>query len=449
MDAFRIVGGHPLRGTVRVSGSKNAALPILFSSLLGGRFTLSNVPCLRDVRTTLDLLGRLGVRINPVQSTPCPESDRLSASPGEKSGLKFSSPSSTWSESLEMQDDGGPVYEAPYDLVRTMRASVLCLGPLLARKKRARVSLPGGCLIGARPIDMHLKAFEKMGATITIHHGYIDAETDGLEGCEISLPYPTVTGTENIMMAAVLAKGSTTIVNAAEEPEISDLANFLIKRGARISGAGTSRIRIDGISELHDTTYAIMFDRIEAGTFLVGAALLGENVTIVGVDPSPISSILDVLVAMGGEPVISENSICLGAIKNPRGTSIRTLPYPGFPTDMQAQILPLMAVSEGPSSVIETVFENRFTHVMEMNRMGADIEIHGSQAFIRGNNKLEGATVMASDLRASAGLVLAGLIAEGETEIKRVYHIDRGYEAIEKKLEALGARIKRVQEDLP
>jgi UDP-N-acetylglucosamine 1-carboxyvinyltransferase len=296
---------------------------------------------------------------------------------------------------------------------------------------------------------MHLKAFEKMGARITIHHGYIDAETEGLEGCEISLPYPTVTGTENILMAAVLARGITTIVNAAEEPEVKDLANFLVKRGAKISGAGTSVIRIEGVTELHDATYSIMFDRIEAGTFLIGAALLGETVNIDGVDPSPIASILDVLVAMGGEPVISEHSICMGAIRTPRGTSVRTLPYPGFPTDMQAQILPLMAISHGPSSVLETVFENRFTHVMEMNRMGADIEIHGSQAIVRGNNRLEGATVMASDLRASAGLVLAGLIAEGETEIKRVYHIDRGYEAIEKKLETLGARIKRVQEGLP
>jgi len=449
LDAFRIVGGHPLRGTVKISGSKNAALPILFSSLLGGRFTVSNVPCLRDVRTTIDLLERLGIRISASQSHPCVAVGNPDPSfPTDPKDESSKSPS-LWSETFEMKDEGGPVYEAPYDLVRTMRASVLCLGPLLAKKKRARVSLPGGCLIGARPIDMHLKAFEKMGATITIHHGYIDAETDGLEGCEISLPYPTVTGTENILMAAVLAKGTTTIVNAAEEPEITDLANFLTQRGAVISGAGTSTIRIEGVSGLHDTNYSIMFDRIEAGTFLVGAALLGEEVNIVGVEASRISSILDVLVAMGGEPVISENSIAMSAIRNPRGTSIRTLPYPGFPTDMQAQILPLMAVSEGPSSVIETVFENRFTHVMEMNRMGAEIEIHGSQAIVHGSNRLEGATVMASDLRASAGLVLAGLIAEGETEIKRVYHIDRGYESIEKKLETLGARIKRVQEDLP
>lgn len=449
MDSFRIVGGQPLRGLVRISGSKNAALPILFSSLLGGRFTVGNVPCLRDVRTTIDLLGRLGVRILPTQVQVC----LGSSAPGFPPVLDVSSePQETgasWNGTYEMIDEGSPVYEAPYDLVRTMRASVLCLGPLLARKKRARVSLPGGCLIGARPIDMHLKAFEKMGARITIHHGYIDAETDGLEGAEISLPYPTVTGTENIMMAAVLAKGTTTIINAAEEPEIDDLARFLAKRGAIISGAGSSTIRIEGVSDLHDTTYEIMFDRIEAGTFLVGAALLGEKVEISGIDPSKMSSILDVIVAMGGEPVLTDHSITMQAISRPRGASIRTLPYPGFPTDMQAQILPLMAISDGSSSVIETVFENRFTHVMEMNRMGADIEIHGSQAVVRGNNRLEGATVMASDLRASAGLVLAGLIAEGETEIKRVYHIDRGYESIEKKLESLGARIKRVQEDLP
>ena len=429
MDAFRIVGGHPLRGTVRISGSKNAALPILFSSLLGGEFTLRNVPCLRDIRTTLSLLRQLGIHMEqlepPVPSLP------------------------EWTGTFAISDRETPDYEAPYDLVRTMRASVLCLGPLLARKRRARVSLPGGCLIGARPIDMHLKAFEKMGARITIHHGYIDAETDGLVGAEIALPYPTVTGTENILMAAVLASGTTTISNAAEEPEVADLAHFLMARGARISGAGSSTIRIEGVEALRETAYTIMFDRIEAGTFLVGAALLGDSVRIEGVDPAPLTSILDVLVAMGAEPRIGEGAITLGAIRKPVGTTVRTLPYPGFPTDMQAQILPLMATASGSSSMIETVFENRFTHVMEMNRMGAEIEIHGSQALVRGGSRLEGAIVMASDLRASAGLVLAGLVAEGETEIKRVYHIDRGYESIERKLELLGARIKRVQEDQP
>jgi len=429
LDAFRIVGGHPLRGTVRISGSKNAALPILFSSLLGGEFTLRNVPCLRDIRTTLSLLRQLGIHTEqlepPVPSLP------------------------EWTGTFAISDRETPDYEAPYDLVRTMRASVLCLGPLLARKRRARVSLPGGCLIGARPIDMHLKAFEKMGARITIHHGYIDAETDGLVGAEIALPYPTVTGTENILMAAVLASGTTTISNAAEEPEVADLAHFLMARGARISGAGSSTIRIEGVEALRETAYTIMFDRIEAGTFLVGAALLGDSVRIEGVDPAPLTSILDVLVAMGAEPRIGEEAITLGAIRKPVGTTVRTLPYPGFPTDMQAQILPLMATASGSSSMIETVFENRFTHVMEMNRMGAEIEIHGSQALVRGGSRLEGAIVMASDLRASAGLVLAGLVAEGETEIKRVYHIDRGYESIERKLELLGARIKRVQEDQP
>jgi UDP-N-acetylglucosamine 1-carboxyvinyltransferase len=436
LDAFRIVGGHPLRGTVRISGSKNAALPILFSSLLGGSFSLSNVPCLRDVKTTLLLLEQLGLKIS-VRPEPLAESK----------GFDHNEP--IWSDLLEISEGSTTPFEAPYDLVRTMRASVLCLGPLLARRKKARVSLPGGCLIGARPIDMHLKAFERMGARITIHHGYIDAETDGLEGSDISLPYPTVTGTENIMMAAVLARGITTITNAAEEPEIIDLANFLVARGARIAGAGTSTIRIVGVERLDPVHYSVMFDRIEAGTFLVAAALLGEEVTIREVESSPLSSILDVLKAMGAEAEIRPGSITLGAIRRPRGLSLRTLPYPGFPTDMQAQILPLMAIAEGPSSVVETVFENRFTHVMEMNRMGANIEIHGSQAMVRGGSRLEGAAVMASDLRASAGLVLAGLIAEGETEVRRVYHIDRGYEAIEKKLEALGARIKRIQEDSP
>lgn len=436
MDAFRIVGGHPLRGSVRISGSKNAALPILFSSLLGGSFSLSNIPCLRDVKTTLLLLEQLGIRISVAEETP---------------GLRDPSPGSdsSWSDRLEISEGETSSFEAPYDLVRTMRASVLCLGPLLARRKKARVSLPGGCLIGARPIDMHLKAFERMGATITIHHGYIDAETDGLEGCEISLPYPTVTGTENIMMAAVLAKGKTTLTNAAEEPEIVDLADFLVARGARITGAGSSTIRIEGVDRLDPVHFSVMFDRIEAGTFLVGAALLGDEVTIREVNPAPLSSILDVLMAMGAEAESRPGQITMSAIRNPRGVSIRTLPYPGFPTDMQAQILPLMAIAKGPSTVVETVFENRFTHVMEMNRMGANIEIHGSQAMVRGGSRLEGAAVMASDLRASAGLVLAGLIAEGETEVRRVYHIDRGYEAIEKKLEALGARIKRIQEELP
>ncbi len=436
MDAFRIVGGHPLRGSVRISGSKNAALPILFSSLLGGSFSLSNIPCLRDVKTTLLLLEQLGIRISVAEETP---------------GLRDPSPGSdsSWSDRLEISEGETSSFEAPYDLVRTMRASVLCLGPLLARRKKARVSLPGGCLIGARPIDMHLKAFERMGATITIHHGYIDAETDGLEGCEISLPYPTVTGTENIMMAAVLAKGKTTVTNAAEEPEIVDLADFLVARGARITGAGSSTIRIEGVDRLDPVHFSVMFDRIEAGTFLVGAALLGDEVTIREVNPAPLSSILDVLMAMGAEAESRPGQITMSAIRNPRGVSIRTLPYPGFPTDMQAQILPLMAIAKGPSTVVETVFENRFTHVMEMNRMGANIEIHGSQAMVRGGSRLEGAAVMASDLRASAGLVLAGLIAEGETEVRRVYHIDRGYEAIEKKLEALGARIKRIQEELP
>jgi UDP-N-acetylglucosamine 1-carboxyvinyltransferase len=266
LDAFRIVGGHPLRGTVRISGSKNAALPILFSSLLGGEFTLANVPCLRDIRTTLSLLRQLGIHTE--RHDPQDGSSHTPATPEDWNGI------------FTLSDRDTPDYEAPYDLVRTMRASVLCLGPLLARKRRARVSLPGGCLIGARPIDMHLRAFEKMGARITIHHGYIDAETDGLRGTEIALPYPTVTGTENILMAAVLARGTTTISNAAEEPEVTDLARFLTARGARIEGAGTSTIRIEGVAELHTADYATMFDRIEAGTFLVAAALLGDRVTI-------------------------------------------------------------------------------------------------------------------------------------------------------------------------
>ncbi|MHB1605485.1 MAG: UDP-N-acetylglucosamine 1-carboxyvinyltransferase [Leptospirales bacterium] len=437
MDRFHIVGGTPLRGDVKISGAKNAALPILFSTLLGGGLEIGNVPSLRDIRTAFSLLGHLGIQAVSLPGGIAPS--LTSDTGGEETD--------EWSGHFRFSEVDERSYEAPYDLVRTMRASILCLGPLLARRKRARVSLPGGCLIGARPVDMHLNAFVRMGANISIDHGYIDANTEGLVGCDIHLPYPTVTGTENILMAATLAKGTTRIFNAAQEPEVTDLAISLNARGARIEGVGTSSIRIDGVSELSSGSHNVMWDRIEAGTFLVAGALLGDPLTVQGFDTSILMSLMAALSEMGASFKMGHNSVTVSRIAMPEGTSVRTEPYPGFPTDMQAQILPLMAIANGSSTVVETVFENRFTHVMEMNRMGANIDIHGSRAFVRGGSMLEGACVMASDLRASAGLVLAGLIANGETVIQRVYHIDRGYERIELKLEALGARIKRVREE--
>ncbi len=439
MDRFHIVGGSPLRGEVIISGSKNSALPILFSSLLGGGLKISNVPSLRDIRTAFSLLSQLGIRAEPLHSVPPEQEDRNKIFP--------LSVNDAWAGKFRLSEESVVAHEAPYDLVRTMRASILCLGPLLARRKRGRVSLPGGCLIGARPVDIHLNAFVRMGAKISIDHGYIDAHTSGLTGCDIHLPYPTVTGTENILMAATLAQGTTRIFNAAQEPEVSDLALSLNARGARIEGIGTSSLKITGVDSLVEAPHTVMSDRIEAGTFLVAGALLGDALTIQNVDVACLDALLVTLRDMGGDFVEQDGSVSISRIRKPRGTSARTEPYPGFPTDMQAQILPIMAIAEGPSTVVETVFENRFTHVMEMNRMGANIDIHGSRAFVRGGSNLEGASVMASDLRASAGLVLAALIAKGESEIQRVYHIDRGYEKIEKKLECIGARIKRVREE--
>ncbi|MDA8059332.1 MAG: UDP-N-acetylglucosamine 1-carboxyvinyltransferase [Nitrospiraceae bacterium] len=424
MDRFRIEGRQLLNGMIPVSGSKNAALPILFSTLLGGNLRVGNIPHLRDITTAIKLLVQLGVQAESI------------ASPAD------------WTGSVSFSEMDLSPTEAPYDLVRVMRASILCLGPLLSRRRRARVSLPGGCLIGARPVDLHLHALQKMGARISIDHGYIDASTDGLVGCDIHLSYPTVTGTENILMAAVLASGTTRISNAAQEPEIADLANCLVARGAKISGIGSSVLEISGVAELRDASYDVMFDRIEAGTFLVAGALMGDPLTVSGVVPEQMSSILATLGEMGAEIEIMGDRITLSRVVSPQGATVMTDPYPGFPTDMQAQILPLMATATGPSTLIETVFESRFTHVMEMNRMGANIEVRGSHAFVRGECSLEGACVMASDLRASAGLVLAGLVAHGETVVQRVYHIDRGYERIEEKLSGVGGRIWRESEEV-
>jgi UDP-N-acetylglucosamine 1-carboxyvinyltransferase len=424
LDRFRIEGRQLLNGTIPVSGSKNAALPILFSTLLGGKLTIGNIPCLKDITTAIKLLSQLGVQAGH-------DSSRAS-----------------WASNISFSEVDLTPTEAPYDLVRVMRASILCLGPLLARRKKARVSLPGGCLIGARPVDLHLHALQKMGARISIDHGYIDASTDGLVGCDIHLSYPTVTGTENILMAAVLASGTSRISNAAQEPEIADLAHCLVARGAKITGIGSSVLEITGVDELGDARYDVMFDRIEAGTFLVAGALMGDPLSISGVLPDQMSSIIATLEEMGAEIEINADRITLSRVLFPRGSTVMTDPYPGFPTDMQAQILPLMAISTGPSTLIETVFESRFTHVMEMNRMGANIEVRGSHAFVRGECSLEGACVMASDLRASAGLVLAGLVAHGETTVQRVYHIDRGYERIEEKLSGVGGKIWRESEEV-
>ncbi len=417
MDKLVIEGGVPLNGSIAVSGSKNAALPLLFASiLLEEPATFTNVPNLRDIHTTLKLLGILG----------CPAEYESGVVHMRPCGLKP---------------------EAPYELVKTMRASVLCLGPLLARIGQARVALPGGCAIGARPVDQHLKGMEKMGARFKLEDGYILGRCDKLTGAHISFDIPTVGGTENLLMAAALADGETVLENAAREPEITDLAEFLIACGARIEGHGSSIIRVRGVSRLGGCTYAVMPDRIEAGTFLVAAGITNGNLLVQHCPWQEIEAVIVKLQAMGmhiektSEGVLARRSgdtLC--------GVDVQTRPYPGFPTDMQAQIMALMCLAEGSSVVEEGIFENRFMHVPELTRMGADIKLAGRSAMVRGVHGLNGAPVMASDLRASASLVLAGLAAKGTTHVQRIYHLDRGYEAIENKLNAVGARIRREKE---
>ncbi len=417
MDNLIIEGGRPLRGTVAVSGAKNAALPILMASiLLEEPVTYANVPDLRDIHTTLKLLDILG----------CPagfEAGRVRVEPGT---LRT---------------------EAPYDLVKTMRASVLCLGPLLARMGEARVAMPGGCAIGARPVDLHLSALEKMGATFDLEEGYIHGRCSGLRGARIQFDFPTVGGTENLLMAASLAEGETVLENAAREPEVSDLANFLIRCGARIEGHGTSEIHIHGVSRLHGCEYAVMPDRIEAGTFLAAAGITDGELTLLNCPCSDMDAVLDKLKAAGLDITPTPDGRGVTARRaagGPRGVDVRTRPHPGFPTDMQAQIMALLCVAPGSGIVEETIFENRFMHVQELVRMGADIRLSGSTAVVRGVSRLTGAPVMASDLRASASLVLAGLAAHGTTTVQRIYHLDRGYEHMEVKLRAVGAAIRRV-----
>ena len=416
MDKIVIQGGRALKGEVGISGAKNAALPILIASLLtDGWNTYSNVPDLRDIQSTKLLLSSLGAGI---------ESD---------------------GDIVKINGGGMCNHEASYDLVRKMRASILVLGPLVARLKKARVSLPGGCAIGARPINLHLKGLAQLGAAIELKHGYVEASADHLKGNEIYLDIPTVTGTENLMMAAVLAKGVTVLRNAAREPEVVALADVLIKMGAKIKGAGTSVITIEGVSSLKPVSVSIIPDRIEAGTFMVSAALTQGDVTVLNCEPDHLEAIIHKLRLSGAQVTVEGKKIRVQGSDNIASVDVKTLPYPGFPTDMQAQFMVLMSVAKGFSIISETIFENRFIHVSELKRMGADIKISGNTAMITGVPALSGAPVMATDLRASASLILAGLAAVGTSEIHRVYHLDRGYESIEKKFAGLGAAIKRVK----
>ena len=414
MDRIVITGGAALRGQVRISGAKNAALPILAATILGGGdCALSNLPRVVDVLTMGKLLRMLGVSVSQE---------------GEQTIVRADSITST---------------QAPYDLVRTMRASVLVLGPLLARWGEAVVSLPGGCAIGSRPVDLHLTALGKLGAEIEIEHGYIRAKAGRLRGDRVYFDTPTVTGTENIMMAACLADGTTVIENAAKEPEIGDLAEFLRKRGARITGDGSDMITIEGVAALHGADHEVIPDRIEAGTYLIAGAMTGGDIEVERCRPAHLEALLVKLQESGAEIREGKESIRLRAPARLKGINVRTCPHPGFPTDMQAQFVALMAVAEGTSVITETVFESRFMHVEELRRMGADIRVEGNRAMVTGRDRLAGAPVMASDLRASAGLVLAGLAAEGVTEVSRVYHLDRGYERLEEKLHGVGASIER------
>jgi UDP-N-acetylglucosamine 1-carboxyvinyltransferase len=415
VDKLVIQGGVPLTGEVRISGAKNAALPILCAALLTPEtLRLQNVPHLRDVTTTLNLLGQMGVEV----------------SLDEKLGVGLTA--------ANVRN-----LTAPYELVKTMRASILVLGPMVARFGEARVSLPGGCAIGQRPVDLHIKGLQAMGATIEIEQGYIHARAGRLKGARIVMDLVTVTGTENLMMAAALADGTSVIENAAREPEVTDLAECLIAMGARIRGAGTDVITIEGVARLNGAVHRVMPDRIETGTFLVAAAATGGDVRLKGTRADILDSVIAKLRESGAQVESDEDWIRLRTGGRLKSVNLRTAPYPAFPTDMQAQFMALNAVAEGTSMVTETIFENRFMHVQELRRLGANIEVEGNTAVVHGVPGLQGATVMATDLRASASLVLAGLVARGETRVDRIYHLDRGYECIEEKLSQLGARIRR------
>ena len=418
MDKLIIRGGTPLKGSIRISGAKNSALPILAASLLTDQpLAVGNMPHLHDITTMIELLGVMGVE-------------------------------SVLDEKMSVEVHGGTIkqFSAPYDLVKTMRASILVLGPLLAHYGQAEVSLPGGCAIGSRPVDLHIRGLQAMGATVNVDEGYILAKSDGrLKGAHILFDTVTVTGTENIMMAATLADGRSVIENAAHEPEVVDLANCLITMGARIEGAGTDTIVVDGVEKLGGGSYAVMPDRIETGTYLVAAAATGGHIKVKNTRPDIIESVLYKLREAGAEITTGEDWIELDMTgRRPKSVDLHTAPYPAFPTDMQAQFTALNAIAQGTSTITETVFENRFMHAHEMNRMGADISLEGNIAIVRGVEQLKAAPIMATDLRASASLVIAGLVAQGDTVVDRIYHIDRGYECIEEKLQILGATIKRV-----
>jgi UDP-N-acetylglucosamine 1-carboxyvinyltransferase len=418
MDKLQITGGNRLDGSIRISGAKNAALPILMATLLAeGPSTIGNVPHLNDVTTTLELLGVMGTSV-------------------------------TLGENMTVEVDAGTIktFEAPYDLVKTMRASILVLGPLLTRFGQADVSLPGGCAIGSRPVDLHIKGMEAMGAEIDVTDGYVRARAeDGLKGARICMDIVSVGATENLLMAATLAKGTTVLENAAREPEVVDVANYLIAMGAKISGAGTDIITIEGVEKLTGAHHDVLPDRIETGTYLVAAAMTGGRVKVRETNPEILESVLLKLQDSGAKITTGTNWIELDMEgRRPKSVNIRTAPYPGFPTDMQAQFTALNVIAEGTGVITETIFENRFMHVSELQRMGADIQIEGNNAICTGVDILKGAQVMATDLRASASLVIAGLVAEGKTTVDRIYHIDRGYECIEEKLQLMGANIKRV-----
>ena len=415
MEKLVIDGGNPLEGTVQISGAKNAALPILIASLLSSEsLTVENVPRLRDVATTCALLTQMGLWVREAGSN-----------------------------TYELSAHAVPNPLAPYDLVKTMRASILVLGPLVARCGEARVSLPGGCAIGLRPVDQHIKGLQAMGAEISVEHGYLLARAKRLKGARIVLDLVTVTGTENLMMAAALAEGRTILENAAREPEVVDLAQCLNAMGAKVSGAGTDVITIDGVERLHGARYRVMPDRIETGTFLVAAAMTGGKIKLEGTSDGSLDAVLEKLRETGATITTSNGTMTVESHGRPKSVNVRTSPYPAFPTDMQAQFMALNTVADGTAIVTETIFENRFMHAQELKRMGAEIEVEGNTAIVKGVANLDGATVMATDLRASACLVLAGLVARGETTIDRIYHLDRGYERIETKLSALGANIRR------
>ena len=416
MDKIIVEGGRRLKGEVSISGAKNAALPILISCLLtDGTNTLSNVPHLQDIHSTALLLENLGAKVE------------------------------TQADTVRIDAGGRIHHEAEYDLVRKMRASVLVLGPLVARLGKARVSLPGGCAIGARPINLHLKGLAALGASIELKHGYVEASAGRLKGADIYFDVVTVTGTENLMMAATLAKGTTVLRNAAREPEIVALADTLINMGADIQGAGTAVITINGVSSLKPVEATIIPDRIEAGTFMMAAVLTRGSISILNSEPDHLGALIDKLRLTGADIEVDGKTVHVNHKGEIQSVDIKTQPYPGFPTDMQAQFMVLMSIANGTSMISETIFENRFIHVSELRRMGADIQVSGNSAIIKGAPKLSAAQVMATDLRASASLILAGLVAEGTTEVSRVYHLDRGYESLEKKFAALGAAISRVK----